>query len=224
MTFAELTTNSARDFAAAVYDPPISFGPLSKTLADLRPSQQISGNANLRAPPVKIHTVGAQELRSVLPIKSLPPKKTLSEELFDALASFKIKTSTVAMHLEDQWRLRFFRQLDSLLDEGSWDREDKPPSLDSFATMLRMLLLLAPERRPGLGATSDGNLVAAWTVGSDRLTIQALHNDRVKWVLSCDLDGARESAAGSSTLSNLREILSPYRPDRWFRAQHLSQA
>ncbi len=224
MTSSELTTGRSREFAAATNDLPIWFGPLSKTLADLRASQHVSSNANLWAPPVRINTVGQQPPKSTLPIKSLPTKKTLSEDLFDTLASFKIKTSTVAMHLDDQWRLRFFRQLDSLLDEESWDREDKPPSLESFTTMLRMLLLLAPERRPGLGATSDGNLVAAWTVGNDRLTIQALRNDRVKWALSCDLDGARETAAGNSTLSNLRGILSPYRPDRWFRAQHLPQA
>jgi hypothetical protein len=223
MTFAELTTSVSRDFAAATDDPASWFGPLSKTLADWRKAQQISGNGNLWAPPVSIRTAEQSPQRSALPIKSVLTKKTLSEELFDALASFKIKTSTVAMYLDDQWRLRFFRQLDSLLDQESWDREDKPPSLESFSTMLRMLLLLAPERRPGLGATSDGNLVAAWTVGDDRLTVQALRNDRVKWVLSCNLDGARESAAGSSTLSNFREILSPYRPDRWFRAQHLPQ-
>jgi hypothetical protein len=150
--------------------------------------------------------------------------KTLSEKLFDALASFKVKTSSVAMHLADSWRLGFFRQLDSLLEEESWDPADAPPTSDSFTTLLRMLLFLAPERRPGLGATSQGNFVAAWTVGNDRLTIEALPKDRVRWVVSCELNGAREAAAGSSTLSNLGGVLSPYNPDRWFCAQRLPRA
>jgi hypothetical protein len=224
MTAIETMTNTPQEFMATNDESRSWFGPLSRALSDLRVSDHASSNASLQAPPVSIRTSGQQRLSLLLPIKAFPAKKTLGEELFDSLASFKIKTSTVAMHLDDQWRLRFFTQLDNLLDEPSWDPEDKPPSLESFTTLLRMLLLLAPERRPGLGASSDGNLVAAWTVGNDRLTIQTLRNDRVKWSLSCDLDGARESAAGNSTLSNLREILSPYRPDRWFRAKHLSQA
>jgi hypothetical protein len=210
-------TGAPPSFCGTAQDNAASWiGPLSKTLADLLVSPLNSRNENLAAPPISIRTVGQPRQRLI----SLP-KKTLGEELFDALASFKIRTSSVAMYLDEQWRRRFFDQLDSLLDEESWDRDDKPPSLESFTTLLRMLLMFAPARRPGLGATSDGALVAAWTVGADRLTIQCLRNDRVKWVLSCELDGARESAAGNSSLSNLRQILSPYRPDRWFFAQRL---
>jgi hypothetical protein len=193
------------------------FGPMSAILAELRAGQGISNNASLMAPPISVHTVGQQVQRP----NSIEIKKSLEENLFDTLASFKIKTSSIAMHLDEEWRQRFFSQLDSLLSGDSWEREDKPPSLASFTTLLRMLLMLAPVRRPGLGATSDGDLIAAWTVGADRLTIQCLPNDRVKWVLSCDLGGARESAAGRSNLLNLTDIISPYRPDRWFRAHRV---
>jgi hypothetical protein len=200
-----------------------SVGPLSKYLDDLRRSLQIATIANLSEPPVRIRTSGSTPGISATSSNSLRTKKSLPEELFDSLASFKIKTSTVAMYLEDSWRLGFFKQLDSLLGSESWDPEDALPAPDSFNTLLRMLLLLSPERRPGLGASGDGILIAAWTVGSDRLTIYCLPKDQVKWVLSCELEGARESAAGNSTLSNLREILSPYRPERWFRAKQLPQ-
>jgi len=194
-------------------------GPLSKTLAELPSYIVNSASTKWMAPPVSIHTT-APALQSPSPIKTVIARKALKEELFDTIAAFKIKTSSVAMYLDDEWRHRFFRQLDSLLQEDSWDPDDTPPSMESFSTLLRMLLLISPERRPGLGATSDGEFVAAWTAGDDRLTIRCLPNDRVRWVLSCELDGERETATGSSTLSNLKEVLSPYRPHRWFRAKH----
>lgn len=220
MTFADLSFGTARQ-AIADNDVLSWFGPLSKSLADWREHQQVSAVSNIAPPQISIRTVRGALGRSASSTNSIQSKKPISVELFDSLASFKIKTSKVAMYLDDKWRLGFFNQLDSLLGEQSWDHEDKPPTLDSFTTLLRMLLLLAPERRPGLGATAEGLLIAAWTVGSDRLTVHCLPQDRVKWVLSCELDGAHESAAGNSTLSNLREILSPYRPERWFLAKHL---
>ena len=155
---------------------------------------------------------------------NIPESKALSERLFDALSAFKIKTASVAMHLDDDWRRRFFSQLDSLLEKASWELDDRPPSVESFTTLLRMLLLFYPMRRPGLGATSDGFLIAAWTAGKDRLTIECREKDRVKWVLSCSVDGEREAAAGDSTLPNLKRILAPYSPQRWFRADNVPQS
>src|SRR5690349_6385570 len=82
--------------------------------------------------------------------------RSLEEKLYDTLASFKIRTATVAMHLDREWRSRLFRQFDSLLAVEDWESDDSPPSIGSFATFLRLLMLLKPTRRPGLGASSDG--------------------------------------------------------------------
>src|SRR5580704_16658355 len=41
--------------------------------------------------------------------------RSLEEQLYDALAAFKVRTASVAMHLDREWRSRLFRQLDSLL-------------------------------------------------------------------------------------------------------------
>jgi hypothetical protein len=138
------------------------------------------------------------------------------EELFDALAKFKIWTAKVAMHLDRDWRDRLFGQLDSLLDAESWEADDAPPSISSYSTFLRMLLLLRPHRRPGIGATSDGQLIAMWTSGNDRLTIECLSNDLVRWHLSVIIDTEQERAAGRTPLPRLSAVLGPYGPDRWF--------
>lgn len=194
-------------------EPQTSFGPISEALADARRYPGIRNDRPVAADSWLSGKLDIGALRS-----NARPKfpKTISEELFEALAAFKIKTAGVAMYLEETWRSRFFRQLDSLLDAESWDPGDRPPTVESFTTMLRMLLLFGAERRPGLGATDDGLLIAAWTVGPDRLTVQCMPNDKVKWSLSCDLDGAREIAAGNSTLANFKDILAPFHPDRWF--------
>jgi hypothetical protein len=145
-----------------------------------------------------------------------PTAKNLEEQLYDSLANFKIKTATVAMHLDRAWRSRLFRQLDSLLAIQDWEADDPPPSVGSFATFLRMLMLLRPTRPPGLGASGDGNLIAAWTVGDDRLTIECKPSDIVRWHLSVTIDGERERSAAITPLRRLADVLRPYGPGRWF--------
>jgi len=142
--------------------------------------------------------------------------KSISEQLYDALASFKIRTAQVAMYLERNWRNKLFDQLDDLLDAENWEPDDSPPLLASFSTLLRLLISQHVSRRPGLGATHDGKFVAAWTSGSDRLTIECLADDMVRWNLSVNIEGETERAAGVTPLLRLEQVLSPYHPARWF--------
>jgi hypothetical protein len=146
-----------------------------------------------------------------------PDQTPLAQRLFDARATFKMKTATLAAaHFNDVERCRLFKQIDSLLDSESWDSDDVVTTEASFTTLLRMVLFLGG-RRPGLGVTSTGNFIATWTEGDDRLTIECKPDDRVRWVLVQNLDGQPESAAGETTARRLPEVLSPYDPPkRWF--------
>lgn len=141
----------------------------------------------------------------------------LPVRLYDLLADFKIFTAQIAMHIDRQWRDRLFAQLDSLLDVNEWDEQDAPPVHNSYATFLRMLLSIKPERRPGLGAAANGNLIAAWTNGNDKLTIECLANDEIRWSIARDTDEMRVRAAGIDSLRRLSVILEPYEPQKWFR-------
>jgi hypothetical protein len=154
----------------------------------------------------------ARFIRSTYEDSAPPP---LEQQLFDVRAACKIKTAEVAMHLDQGWRKRFFRQLDTLLDPEEWDALDTPITIHSFSTLLRMLMLVKPKRRPGLGATFDGNVIAAWTIDKNRLTIECLPDDEVRWVVLHYLDYERETAAGQTGLLRLRDVLQPYNPDRW---------
>lgn len=144
------------------------------------------------------------------------PAKGLDEQLYDALATFKVHTASVAMHLDRDWRTKLFRQLDSLLALEDWQADDAPPSAASYTTFLRMLTLLRPGRRPGLGATENGHLIATWTVGDDHLTVECLPRDIVRWHLATTVEGERERAAAETPLQRLKEVLQPYDPQHWF--------
>ena len=149
---------------------------------------------------------------------SITSEVAIEERLFEATASVKILTAQVAMYMEKNWRDKLFGQIDSLHDVDEWDTDDKPVKKSSFSTFLKAILKIKPQRHPGLGLTYEGNMIAAWTVGHDRLTTEFLPRDRVQWVLSRNIDGETERAAGETTVSRLYECLTPYDPNYWFFA------
>jgi len=141
----------------------------------------------------------------------------LAHQLFEALAAVKIHTSLVAMHLDRDWRDKLFRQLDSLHDMAEWEPGDEPIRKASFDTFLKAMLNINPKRRPGLGLSQAGHLVAAWTTNQDRLTIEFLAQDRVRWVLARHIEGdVPERFAGETRVDQLAARLAEYNPEHWF--------
>lgn len=152
-----------------------------------------------------------------------PETQVLEQQLFDALAAVKILTSQVAMHLDRELRQKFFQQLDSLHDVQEWEPGDEPIREASFATFLKAILSINPARRPGLGLSNTGNLVAAWTTGRDRLTIEFQPNDRVRWVLARYRDTDEPARfAGQTHVFDLGEGLAPHHPEHWFSHEERS--
>ena len=149
---------------------------------------------------------------------------TVDERLYNSLANAKVLTSQVAMHLDAEWRTRLFDQLDQLLAARDWHAEDEPVKTESFNTFLRTILFLSPARRPGLGVSNAGNLIAAWTTDDDRLTLEFVPGDTVKWALSLTDEGERERAVGVTRVPRLSEVLTPYMPSRWFDVDSLRSA
>ena len=121
------------------------------------------------------------------------------------------------MHFSDEQRTRLFAQLDALLEYEDWEQDDTPVTLASFNTFLRLILFVEPEVRPGLGATSDGNLIAAWTSRNDTLTVTCKPIDEIRWVTVIYEHDERESAAGITHVERIMDVLQPYIPDRWFK-------
>lgn len=146
--------------------------------------------------------------------------RSLEEKLFDARATCKITTRQFAMLFDPDWQARFFRQLDLLMDADEWAADDEPVTKDSFITLIRLLIVLRDKRRPSLGIANRGNIVATWfTKGIDRVTIECLPNDRVRWIVTIPLYEEKESAAGETTLDRLLNNLQPYNPQHWFDSE-----
>jgi hypothetical protein len=141
----------------------------------------------------------------------------LSERLYIALANAKLMTSKVSMHLPDEWRRQLFRKLDDLLHPDAWHEEDLPLSGPSFETYLRFHMLVGPSRQPNFGISDTGFLLAGWTAGRNRLTLEFLPADGIRWVLVRYLDDERETAAAQVVLPRLMEVLAPFSPQDWMR-------
>lgn len=147
-----------------------------------------------------------------------PADQDINTASFDRLVELKMATSQIAMHLQAAWRAGLFRQLDKLLAPEDWDPCEALPDLAAYRTFLRMTIFLGRIRRPSLGATADGHILAAWFAESgERLTVDCGPDDQIRWVLTLQRDGERESAAGRTLVRRLPEVLAPYGPDRWFK-------
>ena len=157
-------------------------------------------------------------LRSPTSLEQEPlHRKDLAERLFDALARAKVLTASVAMHLDRAQRDKLFRQLDSLHDLAEWEEGDEPLQQSSFGTFLKAMLAVNPQRQPGLGLSHAGHLIGAWTIDRDRLTIEFLPNEWVRWVLArYKEDNEPRHFAGQTPVSELTEGLAPYQPEHWF--------
>jgi hypothetical protein len=201
--------------AGVVFDPQISTVLKPTVLPRLEQAFSVETNRIARLVAELRNEPSPASLKS-LP-RLAPDQPPLEVRLFDALAAVKILTAQVAMHLDGEWRRRLFEQLDSLHDPEEWEAgDDEPVGQSSFATFLKAILSIRPERRPGLGLSHTGNVIAAWTTGQDRLTIEFLPNDRVRWVLGLYHDGEPDRFAGQTPVTRLAEGLAPYRPEHWF--------
>jgi hypothetical protein len=142
--------------------------------------------------------------------------ETIEGQLAEKVASFKRVAASVGMYLDPSWRTRLFAKLDSLMDPQEWDGEFALPSEQSFSTFLRMIIYLHPTKRPGLGLSAKGHFLASWSKESDRIVIECLENDEVRWVLSRSIGCDRESGAGKTKIYRLPDVIHPYEPDHLF--------
>ena len=188
-----------------------SQAPIYSQLAAELPQYMSTQTQEIRSRIQKLRTPMAPSM-----LGSQVDKSSLEEKLFDATAGVKVMTSQVAMYLDSQWRSKLFIQIDFLHDVNEWEQGDKPLQRESFATFLKAICELKPKKRPGLGLTSSGQLIAAWTAGSSRLTVEFFGNGRVKWVISRMIDDETEHYVGDTTVNRLAAGLGPHHTEEWF--------
>jgi hypothetical protein len=192
---------------------PASFDGISLPLANAFSRQTldiVKQAAALKSP----QSPGA--MSSQLRAASLVLDQSLEAKLYAALADAKVLTAQIAMHLDRSWRDKLFRQLDSLHDIDEWDLDTEPLHKASFSTFLRTLHAVGAKRRPGLGLSFSGNLIGAWTVGVNRLTIEFLPNDQLRWAVLREYGQQPERASGKTTVGRIGAVLAPYDPKIWF--------
>lgn len=144
--------------------------------------------------------------------------KDLVHRLAESKANCKIELSRVSMYLNDEWIKGMCGQIDDLMDIEEWDDEDHPIDVRSFVTMLRMILFInpRPERRPGLGATTEGNIIAMWTGIDERISIECLPGDNLLCIGSRKIDGDRKIYSSNTNTRDISTFLDSFNTHKLF--------
>jgi len=144
---------------------------------------------------------------------------SLEEKLFDARANVKILLSQVSMHFEKQLREQVFRQVDILHDIDGWEIDDATIQLSSLTTFLRWYYTIQPKVFPSFGMSSTGHLVASWLKNDnkDRLILEFLSNDKMKWFVTKWFGDESDHSAGMTNITRSAAVLSLFDPSEWFK-------
>ena len=150
--------------------------------------------------------------------ESAKGETSLEEVLFDARANVKVMLSQVSMHFEKQLREQVFRQIDILHDIDGWEIEDAPIQLNSLTTFLRWYYITKPKAFPSFGMSGAGQLVASWLKNhnKDRLILEFLSNDKMKWFVTKRFDNDSDHSAGVTSISRSAAVLSLFDTSEWF--------
>jgi hypothetical protein len=83
---------------------------------------------------------------------------------------------------------------------------------------MRLIMELGQPRRPSLGVTDEGWLLAGWDSATTRLTITCQPNDRLRYLISRPDGETLETASGTTSLRLIRSRLAPYDLEALLRA------
>ena len=119
------------------------------------------------------------------------------------------------MHLDRVSRDRLFAQIDALHDHAEWSEGDSQIALASYQTMIRAMIHHRMNSKPALSVMPSGNVIALWTRGAERLTVEFLPGNRVRWLVAMQSKQGPERAAGESPIERLSDVLRPYDADGW---------
>ncbi len=184
--------------------------------------------APLTLPPTELaRQMGELAMRAILAavtpkqlaIADAPLSPTVEEELALKRSQAKSLARRYVMLFEADWLPGLSRQIDALLDTDEWIEGDDMLSLASFSTLLSVMMALRNYRRPGIGLTPEGNVLAAWSRSAkDRLIVECLPTGRVKWMATAPMPAGNESGSLDTTPERLLETLAPFNPVHWLEA------
>ena len=194
---------------------------LSDNFSPLRDSQS-SGAGDIYTYFEKMKKTSARESTSssegLLPDLNKHHSNSIEEQLYDNRAELKILTAHYAVaYINQNFKKQLFNQLDWLLDPESWVEGDVLAKPESFKTLIKFILNAKPKNAPSVGLSQDGNILATWQQEANKLILECLPKENIKWFVSCVFEEKKERASGeASTLKRLLAVLSPYKKSGWF--------
>ena len=152
-------------------------------------------------------------------VESNPVNTTIEETLFDNRGLLKtIAVKYGLSYIDPLVKEQLFKQIDWLLDVEDWEEEDTLANPNTFKTLMKFILNTNPVQSPYLGLADSGNIIATWINNDNKLRLECMANDCVKWFVSCVFDGKNERTYGETySLERLQAVLKPFENAGWFK-------
>lgn len=164
----------------------------------------------------QISTSEEQETTKTFLTPELP---SVEQQLWDNRAKLKEITAQYAICLiEPKLRNKFFAQIDWLLNSEHWDEDDRLADTEAFKTLVKFILNAKPINAPYLGLSDNGNILASWINNDNKISLECMPNNNVKWFISCVFSGKKERVGGEApSLERLLAVIRPFQNAGWFK-------
>lgn len=114
-------------------------------------------------------------------------------------------------------KANMLKQIDLFHIPEGWEVGDEPINLESYKLLLDWLVLTKPQKGPGLGLGSSGNVLASWLFNDDSLFLEFLkESDQVKWIIIRKSPTVEERLSGSCIMKKLSTTITSFVGDQFF--------
>lgn len=150
------------------------------------------------------HTTDSEDLR---PVAVAGAAQTVEKCLALKRSSLKSLFRGYAMYFDAGFCAQMLKQIDVLLDYDEWMDGDKLPSENSFRALLRGIVHLKPQKRPALGLTSGGNMLAMWSNETSKVSLEFIPGDLITWTATRRVSGPADQMASRTATVRLPAAL-----------------
>tara|TARA_R110002095_G_scaffold183373_3_gene160565 strand:+ start:1311 stop:1892 length:582 start_codon:yes stop_codon:yes gene_type:complete len=148
-----------------------------------------------------------ENLMSRSALSSVASSEDIEFQLFENRSNLKQMISKIAMHMKDDVRKDFFKQLDNLLDIEEFTDDDSLINPRSFHSFLNFFAVTSGLKRIALTVAPSGNTVASWLLDNESLHIEFLSNSLATAVASLINEGEKETIVRQGSVLSMGRFL-----------------
>lgn len=140
-------------------------------------------------------------------LSSVASSENIEFQLFENRSNLKQMISKIAMHMKDDVRRDFFKQIDNLLDIEEFTEDDSLINPRSFHSFLNFFAVTSGLKRIALTVAPSGNTVASWLSNDESLHIEFLSNGMAVAIASLINEGEKETIVRQGSVLSMGRFL-----------------